>query len=98
MSRVGRLALSAALVCLVAPAAALASAAASDPPAPSSRLASVATLLNDAPVYAKPGDGKAVATARADTSWTGSRAVLLIAASKRDASGRLWLKLMLPIP
>ncbi|MCX6371256.1 MAG: L,D-transpeptidase [Solirubrobacterales bacterium] len=64
---------------------------------PSSRLASTATLLNDAPVYAKPGDGKAVATARADTSWTGSSAVLLIAASERDASGRLWLKLMLPI-
>ena len=97
MSRVGRLALSAALVCLVAPAAALASPAAGDPSAPSSRLASVATLLNDAPVYAKPGDGKAVATARADTSWTGSRAVLLVAASKRDVSGRLWLKLMLPI-
>ena len=97
MSRVGRLALSAALVCLVAPAAALASPAAGDPSAPSSRLASVATLLNDAPVYAKPGGGKAVATARADTSWTGSRAVLLIAASKRDVSGRLWLKLMLPI-
>ena len=97
MSHASRVALSAALVCLVAPASALASPAASDPSAPSSRLASVATLLNDAPVYAKPGGGKAVATARADTSWTGSRAVLLVAASKRDVSGRLWLKLMLPI-
>lgn len=97
MSRAGKLALSAALVCLAAPAAALASPAAGDPSAPSSRLASVATLFSDAPVYAKPGGGKAVATARADTSWTGSRAVLLVAASKRDVSGRLWLKLMLPI-
>lgn len=87
MSRVGRLALSAVLVCLVAPAAALASPAAGDPSAPSSRLASVATLLNDAPVYAKPGGGKAVATARADTSWTGSSAVLLIAASGATPAG-----------
>ena len=97
MSRASRVALSTALVCLVAPAAALASPAAGDPSAPSSRLASTATMLNDAPVYAKPGGGKAVGTARADTSWTGSRAVLLVAASKRDASGRLWLKVLLPI-
>ncbi|MDP4673361.1 MAG: L,D-transpeptidase [Solirubrobacteraceae bacterium] len=97
MSWASRVALSAALVCLVAPASALASPAVGDPSAPSARLASTATLISDAPVYAKPGGGKAVATARADTSWTGSQAVLLVAASRRDASGRLWLKLMLPV-
>ncbi len=87
----------AALICLGAPAVASAAPASSDPLPPSARLASTATLLSDAPVYAKPGGGKAVTTARADTSWTGSRAVLLIAASRRDSSGRLWLKLILPV-
>ena len=54
-------------------------------------------MLNDAPVYASPGGSKAIATARADTAWTGSRAVLLITNSKIAADGRLWLKVMLPI-
>lgn len=54
-------------------------------------------MLSDAPVYASPGGSKAIATARADTAWTGSRAVLLITNSKIAADGRLWLKVLLPI-
>ncbi len=54
-------------------------------------------MLSDAPVYASPGRSKAIATARADTSWTGSQAVLLITNSKIAADGRLLLKVLLPI-
>lgn len=67
------------------------------PQPPGRTVASTAMMLSDAPVYASPGATKAIATARAETSWTGSPAVLLIAASRRDASGRIWLKVMLPI-
>ncbi len=90
------LAFAAALAALATPAAAAAATAPADPQPPSARLASVATLIDDASVYPTPAAGKALATARAYTEWTGSRTVLLIAASKRDSEGRLWLKLLLP--
>ena len=81
-------------LCLVSPVVAFGDSVPPQPP--SAKLSSIASLVTDAPVYKKPGDGKAITTARADTSWTGIRTVLLITKSKISADGRLWLKVILP--
>ncbi len=88
---------SAALLCTVGTAAASAVPSGAVPQPPNRVFASTAGLLSDAPVYAEPGGGKVVTTARVDTSWTGSAAVLLIARSATDSTGRLWLKVFLPV-
>ncbi len=67
-----------------------------DPVAPSLSLASTAALIDDAPLYAKPGAVKATGTASSSAWFSGSRAVLLVLGSKRDQRGRLWLKVRLP--
>jgi len=96
MSCARGLAIGATLLALGCPTAASAASATPLPQPPSGTLASTATLFSDAPVYARPGAGKVVTTARADTAWTGSQAVLLITNSTTAADGRLWLKLLLP--
>jgi len=96
MNRHRRLAFSVALFCLAAPATTFGASAPLPPQPPRAGLASTATLVSDAPVYARPGASKVVTTARADTAWTGSQAVLLITNSTTAADGRLWLKLLLP--
>ncbi len=67
-----------------------------DPVAPSLRLASTAVLIDDTPVYAKPGAVKATRTLHSGAWFTGNREVLLVLGSKRDQRGRLWLKVRLP--
>ncbi len=69
-----------------------------DPVAPRLSLASTAALIDDAPVYAKPGavKAKATRTLEAGAWFSGNRAVLLVLGSKRDQTGRLWLKVRLP--
>ena len=88
---------SAVLLCTVCTAVASATPSGAGPQPPNRLFASTAELLSDAPVYSKPGGSKAFTVARMDTSWTGSTAVLLIARSATDSTGRLWLKLMLPV-
>lgn len=97
MSFARALIVSASLLCTVGTAAASATPSAAGPQPPNRLFASTAALRSDAPVYAKPGGGKAVTTARAETFWTGSAAVLLIARSATDSTGRLWLKVILPV-
>ena len=85
------------VLCAISPAVASAAPSGAGPQPPNRIFASTAELLSDAPVYSKPGGRKAFSVARMDTSWTGSTAVLLIARSATDSTGRLWLKLMLPV-
>ncbi|MSX01750.1 MAG: L,D-transpeptidase family protein [Actinobacteria bacterium] len=68
-----------------------------DPQPPRRGVASTATLLDDAPVYKKPGAAKRVKIASAFTAWTGSQTVLLVLRSHRDADNRLWLRVLLPV-
>ncbi|CAB4344334.1 unannotated protein [freshwater metagenome] len=98
MSRVRALLVGATLFAFVGTASASAMPSGAGPLPPGRTVASTATMLSDAPVYPRAGGGaKAIATARADTSWTGSQAVLLILRSQIDSSGRMWLKVALPV-
>ncbi|MEI6793201.1 MAG: L,D-transpeptidase [Actinomycetes bacterium] len=89
--------LAAAVLSLVCASNASAMPSGAGPLPPLLTVASTASLIDDAPVYAHAGGTKAFTTARADTSWTGSQTVLLIVGSARDSVGRLWLRVMLPI-